>query len=107
MTLAHKYLWTVNMDTQAAETQFAKHALAIGATGVCIRTSSSRLAASIKNFKQLGLRVYGWRWPSATTARATAERTKLPARLFQRGWMGISSILNLTARARTTGINRG
>jgi len=88
MALAHKYLWIVKMDTQVTETQFAKHALAIGASGVCIRTSSTRLATSIKNFKQLGLRVYGWRWPSATTAGATAEANRVAGTLIPAGLDG-------------------
>ena len=88
MALAHKFLWIVNMDTQAIETQFAKHALAIGASGVCIRTSSARLATSIKNFKQIGLRVYGWRWPSATTAGATSEANRVAKTLIPAGLDG-------------------
>jgi hypothetical protein len=37
MTFARKVLWIVNMNTDAAETAFAKHALACGANTVCIR----------------------------------------------------------------------
>jgi hypothetical protein len=46
--LATKVLWIVNMNADAMETAFSKHALAIGATTVCIRTSSRRLPDAIK-----------------------------------------------------------
>jgi hypothetical protein len=42
MALSSKFLWIVNMNTEAVETLLSKHALAIDATGVCIRTSSKR-----------------------------------------------------------------
>jgi hypothetical protein len=51
MALKRKFLWIANMDTDAAETAFAKHALAMNATGVCIRTSSTRLPGAIARFK--------------------------------------------------------
>jgi hypothetical protein len=63
MALARKFLWIVAMNTEAAETSLAKHALAIGATGVCIRTSSTRLPAAIGRFKALNMKVYAWKWP--------------------------------------------
>jgi hypothetical protein len=88
MTLAHKYLWTVNMDTQAAETQFAKHALAIGATDVCIRTSSGRLAASIKNFKQLGCGFTAGASPRPRPREPPAEANKVAKTLNPAGLDG-------------------
>jgi hypothetical protein len=63
MPLARKFLWIVAMNKDAEETAFAKHALAIGATGVCIRTSSTRLPSAIARFKALNMKVYAWRWP--------------------------------------------
>jgi hypothetical protein len=86
MALARKFLWIVNMNTDAAETAFSKHALAIDATGVCIRTSSTRFPDTIKRFHDLGMKVFAWRWPSASKASALKEAqnvaTKLiPARL--------------------------
>jgi hypothetical protein len=63
MPLASKFLWIVNMNTEAVETSLAKHALAIGATGVCTRTSSARLSGAIGRFKALNMKVYAWAWP--------------------------------------------
>jgi hypothetical protein len=63
MPFVSKFLWIVNMNTEAIETSFAKHALAIGATGVCIRTSSTRFPGAIGRFKALNMKVYAWKWP--------------------------------------------
>jgi hypothetical protein len=63
MPLARKVLWIVDMDDDATETAFGQRALAMGATHVCIRTSSTRMPAAIARFKGLGLKVYAWRWP--------------------------------------------
>jgi hypothetical protein len=63
MPLTNKFLWIVNMNTEAVETSLAKHALAIAATGVCIRTSSTRLPGAIGRFKALNMKVYAWKWP--------------------------------------------
>ncbi len=48
MALTRKVLWIVNMNSDATETAFAKHALACGANTVCIRTSSRRLPDAIE-----------------------------------------------------------
>ena len=77
MSLTSKFLWIVNMNTETSETAFSKHALAIGATGVCIRTSSKRFPGTIKRFHDLNMKVYAWRWPSASkvaTYRAPCAR---------------------------------
>jgi hypothetical protein len=70
MALKRKFLWIVNMDSDTAETAFAKHAMAIGATGVCIRTSSTRLPGAIARFKALGLAVYAWKWPGVIPGKS-------------------------------------
>ena len=54
MALSSKFLWVVNMNTEASEISFSKHALAIDATGVCIRTSAKRFPDAIKRFHDLG-----------------------------------------------------
>jgi len=43
------------MNTEAAEIAFSKHALAINATGVCIRTSAKRFPDTIKRFHDRGI----------------------------------------------------
>jgi hypothetical protein len=69
MALKRKFLWIANMDTDAAETAFAKHALAMNATGVCIRTSSTRLPGAIARFKALQMVVYAWKWPGVVPSQ--------------------------------------
>jgi hypothetical protein len=88
MALARKFLWIVNMDSEETETSFSKHALAIGATGVCVRTSSKRLPRSIANFKNLGFEVYAWRWPSVTEKNALAEANNVAKALIPAGLDG-------------------
>jgi hypothetical protein len=88
MPLARKVLWIVSMNTDALETAFAKHALAIGATAVCIRTSSTRLPDTIKRFHDIGIKVYAWRWPSATKAGAQKEADNVADDLIPAGLDG-------------------
>jgi hypothetical protein len=88
MPLARKVLWIVNMNTDALETAFSKHALAIGATAVCIRTSSTRLPDTIKRFHDIGIKVYAWRWPSATKAGAQKEADNVADDLIPAGLDG-------------------
>jgi hypothetical protein len=88
MALARKFLWIVNMNTDAAEQQFSKHALAIDATGVCIRTSSKRLPDAIKRFHDLGMKVYAWRWPPSTKAGAMKEAGNVASNLIPAGLDG-------------------
>jgi hypothetical protein len=76
------------MNTDAAEKQLAKHALAIDATGVCIRTSSTRLPDAIKRFHDLGMKVYAWRWPPSTNAGAMREARNVASSLIPAGLDG-------------------
>jgi hypothetical protein len=61
---SEKILWTVSMSNAAEEARLLNHAQTIGATGVAIRTSNTRLASSIPRFKAHGISVYAWRWPA-------------------------------------------
>src|SRR5258708_36497936 len=88
MALTRKFLWKVNMSTDAAEVQFSKHALAMDATGVCIRTSSTRLPDAIKRFHYLGMKVYTWRWPPSTQAGAMREADNVASNLVPVGLDG-------------------
>jgi hypothetical protein len=73
MPLARKFLWIVNMNTEKAEQSFAKHAMAINATGVGIRTSSTRLVDAMGRFKALGMTVYAWRWPGVIPGKTSTH----------------------------------
>jgi hypothetical protein len=64
---ARKILWNVQMNDAATENRLLSHALAAGCSGVCIRSTSSRLAAAIARFHSAGLKVYAWRWPAVRT----------------------------------------
>src|SRR5258706_6659796 len=88
MAPASKFLWIVNMNTEAAETSFSKHALAMDATGVCIRTSSKRLPDTIKRFHDLGIKVYAWRWPPASSAGSLKEARLVANKLIPKGLDG-------------------
>lgn len=88
MALVKKTLWIVDIKTEAAEKMFAKHALAVSATAVCIRTSSSRLRGAIDRFHKIGMEVYGWRWPSALQSAALAEANKVAQNLIPAGLDG-------------------
>lgn len=76
------------MNTDAAETRFSKHALAINATGVCIRTSSTRLPDAIERFHDLGMKVYAWRWPPSSRAGAMREADNVASNLIPAGLDG-------------------
>jgi hypothetical protein len=88
MALSRKVLWIVNMNTPAVETAFSKHALAIGATAVCIRTSSRMFPDTIKRFHDLGMKVYAWRWPPASQAGAMKEANNVATNLIPAGLDG-------------------
>src|SRR5260370_5173957 len=88
MALKSKFLWIVKMNSESAETAFAKHALAIGATGVCIRTSSTRFPQTIGRFKKLGMTVYAWRWPQSVPSKAMAEAKLVATKLIPAGLDG-------------------
>jgi hypothetical protein len=51
------------MDNDADEKRFTQHAQAADADTVCIRTDSPQLPGAIGGFHQLGMKVWGWRWP--------------------------------------------
>jgi hypothetical protein len=88
MALTRKILWIVGMNADAAERQLSKHALAIDATAVCIRTSSTRMPDAIKRFHDLGMKVYAWRWPSARRASAMKEANNVASNLIPGGLDG-------------------
>jgi hypothetical protein len=88
MALKSKFLWIVNMNTEAVETSFSKHALATNATGVCIRTSSKRFPGAIQRFHDLGLKVYAWRWPPASASGAQKEADFVANTLIPKGLDG-------------------
>src|SRR4051794_37681146 len=88
MALATKILWVVNINSDSAEKMFAKHALAMGATGVCIRTSASQLPDAIKRFHDIGMKVYAWRWPQASAAGAQKEADNVANNLIPAGLDG-------------------
>ena len=48
MPLATKVLWIVNMNADAMETAFSKHALAIGATTVCMTRQSAARSREVR-----------------------------------------------------------
>jgi hypothetical protein len=87
MALQSKVLWIVNMNTDASETSFSKHALAMNATAVCIRTSSTRFPDTIKRFHGLNMKVYAWRWPPASATGAGKE-ADLVVKLIGKGLDG-------------------
>jgi len=64
MPLASKVLWAVSMDTPAEQNMLAQSAHIIGASVVCVRTSSPLLQNLIDMFHRLGMKVFGWRWPA-------------------------------------------
>jgi len=88
MALATKVLWIVIMNSEATEKSFAKHALAIGATAVCIRTSSTRLPDAIKRFHDIGMKVLAWRWPKASKTAALNEAKNVAENLIPGGLDG-------------------
>ena len=61
MSATEKILWVVNYRTLD---EFLQKAVAVGATGVAIRTDNN-LAKAIPAFHDKNIEVFGWRWPSA------------------------------------------
>lgn len=70
-----KILWVVNYDDVQ---EFSGIAREVGATGVAIRTDNS-LRRAIDVFHPLGIKVFGWRWPSAKRDAAMREAEKAAA----------------------------
>jgi hypothetical protein len=85
MALTRKVLWIVNMNTDASETTFAKYALASGANTVCIRTISKRVLGAIARFKDLGMSVYAWPWPSVVPTRTRTKADLVAKELIPAG----------------------
>ncbi len=63
-SFANKALWAEDLDNQSDEDRIFNHAQAMGAGAVVIRTTSDRLAGSMKRFQDAGMQVYAWRWPA-------------------------------------------
>jgi hypothetical protein len=68
-----KILWVVNYDNLD---DFMKKAVAVGATGVAIRTDND-ISKAIPAFRAKNIKVYGWRWPSAKVDAAMKEAAKV------------------------------
>ncbi len=79
MPATEKILWVVNYDTM---TDFLAAARAVGATGVAIRTDND-IAAALPAFHAHGIKVFGWRWPSAMMDPAMKEADKVVGLLGQ------------------------
>lgn len=78
-----KVLWVVNYDELK---WFVGRAKYVKATAVAIRTDNDLLKA-IPAFKDEGIKVYGWRWPSAKRDAAMKEAAKV-ADLLAKGLDG-------------------
>ncbi|MFM0125910.1 hypothetical protein P0D73_45025 [Paraburkholderia sp. RL18-101-BIB-B] len=78
-----KTIWVVNYDDV---NQFLDKAVKIGATAVAIRTDNDMVKA-INAFHAKGIKVFGWRWPSAKADPAMNEAKKVVA-LFGKGLDG-------------------
>jgi len=83
MATTNKVLWVVNYDSMQA---FLKQAVDVGATAVAIRSDNDLLKA-IPAFHAKGMKVYGWRWPSARRDAAMREAAKIAA-LYTQGLDG-------------------
>jgi hypothetical protein len=70
-----KVLWVVNYPDGSLDS-FIEMASFIGATAVAIRTDND-LDAAIPRFHSTGIKVYGWRWPSADRVQALAEAQRV------------------------------
>lgn len=67
-----KILWVVNYNNLD---DFVKQATAAKVTAVAIRTDND-VAKAIPKFQDLGIKVYGWRWPSIKRDPALKEADK-------------------------------
>ena len=61
MATGEKVLWVVNYESLE---EFIDKAIFVKATAVAIRTDND-LVKAIPAFNSKGIKVYGWRWPSA------------------------------------------
>jgi hypothetical protein len=78
MPFTEKVLWVVNYNTIG---QFVDMADRAGATAVAVRTDN-QVELAIQRFHAKGIKVYGWRWPSANTDPCMKEAAKA-ARLLK------------------------
>ena len=78
-----KNLWVVHYDDVQ---EFARIAQEVGATGVAIRTDNN-LRRAIEVFHPIGIKVFGWRWPSAKRDAAMHE-AKIAVAAFADGMDG-------------------
>ena len=69
LQLEEKVLWVVNYSNLD---WFVERATFVKATAVAIRTDND-LDTAISSFHAKGIKVYGWRWPSAERERALKE----------------------------------
>lgn len=74
-----KVLWVVNYNNL---NEFLQRAQSARVTAVAIRTDNN-IAQALGPFHAAGMKVYGWRWPSAQTAGALAEANRAAALLAQ------------------------
>lgn len=74
-----KVIWVVNYNRLE---DFFSQCTAVGATSVAIRTDND-LRKAIPVAHQIGLKVYGWRWPSSLHDPAMNEAVKVKALLDQ------------------------
>jgi hypothetical protein len=77
MPASEKILWIVNYDAVAHVLGAAQ---AAGATGVALRTDND-IAAALPVLHAHGIKVFGWRWPSARVDPAMKEADKVVALL--------------------------
>jgi peptidoglycan hydrolase-like protein with peptidoglycan-binding domain len=74
-----KVLWVVGYNSLA---QFLQRAQAAKVTAVAIRTDN-HVDQALQPFHDAGMKVYGWRWPSAQQGGAMAEANRAAALLNQ------------------------
>jgi len=73
MATGEKVLWVVNYESLE---EFIDKAIFVKATAVAIRTDND-LVKAIPAFNSKGIKVYGWRWPSAKRDAAMREANKV------------------------------
>ena len=78
-TGAEKILWVVDYNSLA---QFIQRAVTANVTAVAVRTSNN-MPEAIAAAHAANLKIYGWRWPSATPAGAMAEANRAATLLTQ------------------------
>src|SRR5271165_778172 len=69
MPAQEKVLWVVNYRRLQ---DFIDRSIAVGATAVAVRTDND-VATAIPRLHEKGIRIYGWRWPSAQRDPAMRE----------------------------------